>query len=409
MTNTGMISNNTNDHNNANDLQAIIDAQAERLRAQDATIKDQERLLAIGHHLGLAYNTIPETGDAQRLLNGEVPVLTADPARSTVKTGSSEDDHVLIEGDNLTALTMLQATHKGKVNVIYIDPPYNTGNQDFVYNDRFVDPEDSYRHSKWLSFMRPRLVLARELLTNDGVIFVSIDDHEHAYLKVMMDEVFGENNFIGNMIWKKSSGGKQDAAGNNISTVTEYVLMYARDKGKARINGLEKDYSSYKMSDEHVQRRGRYRLNQLDRNGLRYNASLDYPIMIDGKTYVPHKSTVEEMNHRHEHHHERDWAWRWSARKVEWGIEHGFIVGKNGKVYSKEYMNVDNEDNLVNKVSTPYNLIGFGGSMGSRLGNKELQDIFGGRTFSYPKPVNMIEYLLKIRSRGFRHPRLLRR
>lgn len=109
--------------------------------------------------------------------------------------------NIIIEGDNYHTLSVLSYTHKGLVDIIYIDPPYNTGNKDFIYNDRFVDKEDDFRHSKWLSFMEKRLKLAKELLKETGVIFISIDDNEQAQLKLLCDEIFGEENFIGNLAW----------------------------------------------------------------------------------------------------------------------------------------------------------------------------------------------------------------
>lgn len=99
-------------------------------------------------------------------------------------------DHLIIEGDNYHLLSVLNYTHKGKIDVIYIDPPYNTGNKDFIYNDTYVDKEDDFRHSTWLSFMSKRLKLAKELLKDDGVIFISIDDNEQAQLKLLCDEIF---------------------------------------------------------------------------------------------------------------------------------------------------------------------------------------------------------------------------
>ena len=119
-------------------------------------------------------------------------------------------NHILIEGDNLHALTALTFTHEGKVDVIYIDPPYNTGNKDFKYNDTFVDKEDSYRHSKWLSFMDKRLRIAKRLLSDKGVIFISIDDNENAQLKLLCDEILGEKNLISDVIWQSRKSVSND-------------------------------------------------------------------------------------------------------------------------------------------------------------------------------------------------------
>ncbi|MEI7526798.1 MAG: site-specific DNA-methyltransferase, partial [Mariniphaga sp.] len=135
-------------------------------------------------------------------------------------------NHILIEGDNLHALTALSFTHEGMIDVIYIDPPYNTGNKDFKYNDSYVDKEDSYRHSKWLSFMDKRLYLAKRLLNDKGVIFISIDDNEQGQLKMICDEVFGELNFTGQIIVETAT----DNNPSQISVEHEYLLCYSKNK-----------------------------------------------------------------------------------------------------------------------------------------------------------------------------------
>jgi adenine-specific DNA-methyltransferase len=398
MTNTGTVS------NNADELQAIIDAQAERLRALDATIKDQERLLAIGHHLGLAYNTIPEHGDAQRLLNGEVPVLTADDAHSTVKTGASEDDHVLIEGDNLTALTMLQATHAGKVNVIYIDPPYNTGNQDFVYNDRFVDPEDSYRHSKWLSFMRARLVLARELLTNDGVIFVSIDDHEQAYLRVLMDEVFGEQNFITTFSWIASRHFIDEAnvdkyiptLGANLGKFKgthEYVHAY----GKTNAFSFGLLPSENKSITSRLTKAGNAtRVLTLPAGTPCELESAGFTGSVGGPS--ERLKLIDDMvikNHRlvNDTRIQGDFS---SPNMFNRFFAHEEVRDHKGQRVTDIY---------ITRIGVPYmrkenfgtipsnTLSGFGDTS---IASKELSNIVGASVFGYPKPVDLIKHLLTI-------------
>ena len=113
--------------------------------------------------------------------------------------------NILIEGDNFHSLSILNYTHKERIDVIYIDPPYNTGNKDFMYNVTFLDSDDGYKHSKWLNFMEKRLVLSKSLIKNNGIIFISIDDNEQAQLKLLCDKIFGEKNFIGNIIWHKKT------------------------------------------------------------------------------------------------------------------------------------------------------------------------------------------------------------
>ena len=159
------------------------------------TNEEKSELLKLLHSqkkYGLVWEDKPE--EIETRLQDELPVLEEVPSRAIVSDCPDAPNHILIEGDNLEALTALSYTHAGKIDVIYIDPPYNTGNKDFVYNDSFVDRENGYRHSMWLSFMRKRLTLAKRLLTEKGFIFISIDDNEEAQLKLLCDEIFGEKN-----------------------------------------------------------------------------------------------------------------------------------------------------------------------------------------------------------------------
>lgn len=174
---------------------------------------------------GLVWEDKPE--EIETRLVDELPVLTEVSERAIVSDSADAPNHILIEGDNLEALTALAYTHEGKIDVIYIDPPYNTGNKDFVYNDSFVDREDGYRHSKWLSFMNKRLQIAKSLLSSGGVIFISIDDNEQAQLKLLCDEILGGENFIAQVVVASNS------AKNNakfISVTHEYLFCYAKDK-----------------------------------------------------------------------------------------------------------------------------------------------------------------------------------
>jgi adenine-specific DNA-methyltransferase len=326
-----------------------------------------------------------------------VPVLIADDAHSTVKTGASEDDHVLIEGDNLAALTMLQATHAGKVNVIYIDPPYNTGNQDFVYNDRFVDPEDSYRHSKWLSFMRPRLVLARELLTSDGVIFVSIDDHEQAYLRVLMDEVFGEGNFVANITAINNRSGRSDD--KHIATSHEYLIVYAKDEKSVQLAEfplLEEQIAEYKEHDS-ISRYKLVGLKKSGKNSLRTDRPrMYYPIYVskdlsrieaepfDGALSVYPKINGEEG------------CWRWgketfianSASEVVAKRQHGGIV-----LYTKMRLESGGSQRTI-KPKSVWERPEYSTTAGGRI----FSDIFGNKVFSSPKSAKYVKDIIRIGS-----------
>ena len=164
--------------------------------------------------------------DVEERLREQLPILTEVKERAIISSETDAPNHILIEGDNLEALTALSYSHEGKIDVIYIDPPYNTGNKDFVYNDSYVDSEDNYRHSKWLSFMHKRLKIAKRLLSDRGVIFISIDDNEQANLKLLCDEIMGIDNFSGDISWQRSYSPRNDSKG--ISNEKEHLLVYSR-------------------------------------------------------------------------------------------------------------------------------------------------------------------------------------
>ena len=182
---------------------------------------------------GLVWEDKPE--DIEERLRDELPVLTEVKERALISDQPNAPNHILIEGDNLEALTALSYTHEGKIDVIYIDPPYNTGNKDFAYYDDFCDEyrtipyverEDAFRHSKWLSFMSKRLRIAKRLLSDKGVIFISIDDNEQANLKLLCDEVFGADSFTGNVIWEKTDSPRMDVKGFTVRH--DYILVYQK-------------------------------------------------------------------------------------------------------------------------------------------------------------------------------------
>ena len=199
---------------------------------------------------GLVWEDKPE--DVEERLRESLPVLREVRDKAILSDEADAPNHIIIEGDNLEALTALSYTHEGKIDVIYIDPPYNTGNKDFVYNDSFVDTEDSYRHSKWLSFMNKRLKIAKKLLSDKGVIFISIDDNEQANLKLLCDEVFGCEKFVSNIIWQKNYASKNNSQG--IPASTEYLITYSKiqDWTPKRLSRTEEMDSKYKNPDNDV-------------------------------------------------------------------------------------------------------------------------------------------------------------
>ena len=194
---------------------------------------------------GLVWEDKPE--DVEERLRDELPILREVKDKAILSDDPDAPNHILIEGDNLEALTALSYTHEGKIDVIYIDPPYNTGNKDFVYYDDFnddyrnipfVERDDAFRHSKWLSFMGRRLKLAKKLLSYEGVIFISIDDNEQANLKILCDEIFGEDKFVGTYFWKRTA--TPPALSYKIRRKLEFVLCYQKQDilGRTFAQGL---------------------------------------------------------------------------------------------------------------------------------------------------------------------------
>ena len=359
-------------------------------------LTDKERsdllgLLRENKTYGLVWEDKPE--DVEERLREELPILTEVPERVIISEDNDAPNHILIEGDNLEALAILAYTHEGKIDVIYIDPPYNTGNKDFIYNDSYVDKEDSYRHSKWLSFMSRRLKIAKKLLSDRGVIFISIDDNEQAQLKLLCDEIFGADRFITNLIWQKKTGA---ADANGIAIITEYILVYCLDPQNAKnifsYNKNAFDIKRYRYTDEFEKIQGPFYYDSLDRGSIQYSDGLNYGIEApDGSMIFPN-GRLSFVND--------GWTWKWSKEKVEWGIKNKFIEivptnkKKNGwAVKYKIYLNVDNEGNAIEK-SVPYkNLIS--GILNADAAN-DIKTIFNSKAFSYAKPIELIKLFINL-------------
>lgn len=351
------------------------------------------KLLRSQKKYGLVWEDKPE--DAEQRMVNEQPVLVEVPERAIISDNAEAPNHILIEGDNLEALTALSYTHAGMIDVIYIDPPYNTGNKDFVYNDSFVDKEDGYRHSKWLSFMNKRLKIAKNLLSDKGVIFISIDDNEQAPLKMLCDEIFVERNFVAKFDWRKKTGAN-DA--KDIAVITESVLLYSNSKVLAvereiwnRDEG-SRNMKRFKYTDEFVETRGKYYLDTLDRGGLQYSDSMNYGIEApDGGLIYPNGRS-EFVND--------GWIWKWGKDKVKWGLDNKFLEfvkskkssGSKYTIKYKVYENVDNEGNIRKKVGRAFT--NFILEPINQQGNSELMALFGEVPFSNPKPLGLLQYLL---------------
>jgi adenine-specific DNA-methyltransferase len=204
---------------------------------------------------GVVWEDKPEA--VAELCKEKLPILVEDESR---EVASSEDGPVnlLIEGDNYHALSVLNYTHKGRIDLIYVDPPYNTGNKTWKYNNNFIERDDPFKHSKWLSFISKRLSLAKHLLKPDGIIVITIDDYEVFNLGMLMDEIFGESNRLATItVLNKKSGRTTD---KHFATCHEYYLVYAKNAQRAKIEQFgaeEEDITEYKFEDEESKYRWR--------------------------------------------------------------------------------------------------------------------------------------------------------
>lgn len=312
---------------------------------------------------GLVWEDKPE--EIETRLMDELPVLTEVPERAIVSDSPDAPNHILIEGDNLEALTALAYTHEGKIDVIYIDPPYNTGNKDFVYNDSFVDREDGYRHSKWLSFMNKRLQIAKSLLSSGGVIFISIDDNEQAQLKMLCDELYGESNFVACPVRRRRKS--QANLSKNISTIHEYVLIYRKNINH-ELNKVEAniDISSYKNPDNDP--RGPYTtMPCTNRGGTKYSVVTPMGNIIEDEWRFK-KETYDEL---------------YKDNKIV------FPRGGKGKPRYKLFLTEKQQGGVI--PNSWWDEL-----ESNQEGAIVLKQILGKDAFSNPKPVGLITFIEKL-------------
>lgn len=351
--------------------------------------------------------TWPDKSKARALAN-LTPTSTLRPCREE-SVNFDTTENLYIEGDNFEVLKVLHETYMGKIKMIYIDPPYNTG-KDFVYKDDFSQVAKQYKetsnqydeqgnrlfvntesngrfHTDWLNMMYPRLKVARELLTEDGAIFISITDKESANLKKICEELFGSINFVADLVWaNKEGGGSSDSKLFRIKH--EHILCYAKNINELIICGVTvNNEARYKSQDDFVKTRGKYYLQKMGMGTIQYSPSLDYPIEApDGSLIMPKDNNSG-----------RKACWRWSKQKYEWGLVNGFIEirkDSNGiwTVYTKQYLNCDNEGNIIDRTQRPMGIIeDYSSIQASKLLSTMNMDSF----FDYAKPIELISYLIE--------------
>ncbi len=314
-----------------------------------------------------------------KALNNDFVGLTLDLGHSC---GAGPWRNLIIEGDNYDALRNLTSVYAGKVKLLYLDPPYNTGRKDFVYNDSFFEATNQYRHSTWLEFMVHRLKLARELLASDGAIFVSIDDNELFNLGLLMNQVFGEQNFVANVIWQKVYSPKNTAV--HFSDDHEYVLVYAANKAEWKVNPLprsEAQDKAYKNPDKDP--RGPWKPGDLTaRNSYsegRYPITCPSGRVIDGppagRYWVVSKSKFDEMN---------------ADNRIWWGKDGNNIPAQ------KRFLS-EVKQGVVPQTLWTYDEVGH-----TQDAKKQLNDILprerNDDVFSTPKPLQLMDRILRLAS-----------
>jgi len=353
---------------------------------------------------GLVWDEAKTKEKFEKESENALPVLKEVKSKE-IKTDPTKPINILIEGDNYHALSVLSYTHQGKIDIIYIDPPYNTGKKkEFKYNDAWVNKEDSYRHSKWLSFMNKRLFLAKKLLKEDGLIFISIDDNEQAQLKLLCDAIFGENNFIANFIIDKTAQGANQSV--TFKTQHEFCLLYAKNNALQNVNyEVIGDFDKRKF--KHKDEKGYYAItNSFD--------SINSPLIKNknrGYTVYYNKNT-EEAIIRDEYDRENNkfseydnnlikkgftpirpgirkgvqYPWNWKRERFLKDYREELVFQKNKKgnlnIYHKNRATGITKDTTIKRFDTRLS------------GNQLVTDILGAKLFDYPKSIDMMKWVL---------------
>lgn len=302
---------------------------------------------------------------------------------------SNPDDkfNFLLEGDNLHSLYLLEKTHKEKIDVIYIDPPYNTGNKDFTYGDEQLSKEDEFKHSKWLSFMERRLKFAKDLLNDRGIIFISIDDNEQSELKLLCNDIFGENNFVSTLHWKKKK--QPSYLHGQVAGIMEYILVYAKDRNK-----LDKlSLSSPTDSNTRVDNATNQVSERIIKKGIR--VKLDSSIKIIKKGIYKNKTMQTEFlndviikNGRTCNDFKAKAQFRDSQERIDLFCKEDVLFITKNYGFRRDKLQIE----LEKKKAITDLILDWGDNQDS---DKELRNIFGGKVFDYPKPTMLIKNIIK--------------
>lgn len=370
---------------------------------KDYTIYTKKELIERIHALekrkkyGLVWDEEKTKERFEKDVEGKLPVLV-EVKENEIRNDENKPTHILIEGDNYHALSVLNYTHAKKIDVIYIDPPYNTGNSDFKFNDKFVDREDSYRHSKWLSFMSKRLKLAKKLLKHTGVIFISIDNNEVAQLKLLCQDIFGEENFISDVAVINNLKGRSDD--KYIATAHEHLLIFKKKNFETLGVAVPEEYvNDYKLEDTN----GKYRLLGLRKRGANSRRedrpNLFYPFYYEAET---NKLSLNENDFKKKPikilpklSNGEDGNWRWGRETASERINELVVslvkTRKEFDVSQKDYLHSVNGDLKRIKPKSFW----MGSEFSSDAGTKAIKEIIPDANFNNPKAVDLIKFCLE--------------
>lgn len=399
----------------------------EKIRHSEGfTLSEKSELIELINHnkrYGLVWEEKNENAELELL--DKLPVLSEEVGKAIInKSVKDAPNHVLIEGDNLHALTSLCFTHENKIDLIYIDPPYNTGNKDFKYNDTFVDKEDSYRHSKWLSFISKRLRLAKRLLKDTGVIFISIDDNEIAQLKLLCDEIFLQENFVAKLPTIMNLKGNQDQFG--FAGTHEYSMVYSKNSIKAKFNEFNIDDESMESWEEDeigYYKKGATLIATGEDAPREKRPKMFYPILINNETSLielisdaEHSNLYDEkgkiFNDRYllelKNKYEKKgysfllptndtngysrWRWGWNnENKIKFQTDVIVLKTKRGfSLYKKQ------RPELNELPSKKPKSIFYKPEYSSGNGTSQVKQILSDKKFNNPKPLELIKDFLQI-------------
>lgn len=380
-----------------NALTETIDENGEVVRAIDKDVLMQEISCTVVEGSEERYQfTWPDKKKSVLLANAPINKTLRPCREESVDFDTTEN--LYIEGDNLEVLKLLQETYLGKVKMIYIDPPYNTGS-DFVYADNFAQSTDEYiansgqfdeegnrlvknldsngrYHTDWLNMIYPRLKIAKNLLTNDGLVFISINEIEQANLEKICDEIFGISNHVATFVWKNKYG--PGAFTKGVAYLHEYVLCYGKNyPSNVEATLSESEIEKYNKTDEKVSIRGGFITQPLATKSKDDRPNLVYPLLHNGIEIWPDKQ------------------WIWEKKRLYDAYNKGEIVinEKNGK-YSVRFKQYLRDENGVMRKGKPLSLLTF---VFNQDGTKEMEELLGRGIFDFPKPTELIKYFLSLR------------